>query len=129
MMLKMLVAAAVAGWWATGCAQVPPPNPMPTPQPLTLQTAVQAALADASGRTGLAVEALQVKSATAVTWSDGSLGCPQPDRVYTQALVPGYRVRVIAGGQELDYHASRRGPVSLCPSGRAVEPLTDDGRR
>jgi hypothetical protein len=102
---------------------------MPIPPPLTLQTAVQAALADASRRTGLAVEALQVKSATAVTWSDGSLGCPQPDRVYTQALVPGFRVRISAAGQEFDYHASRRGAVSLCPAGRAVEPSPDDGRR
>jgi hypothetical protein len=129
MMLKTLVAVAVAGWCATGCAQLPPPSPMPTPQPLTLQTAVQAALADASRRTGLAVDALQVLSAAAVTWSDGSLGCPTPDRAYTQALVPGYRVRIIAAGQEFDYHAGSRGSVSLCPAGRAVEPLPDDGRR
>ena len=110
---------------------MPATQPMPTPMPtsLTLDSAVQAALADASRRTGLAVEALQVKSATAVTWSDGSLGCPQPDRVYTQALVPGYRVRISAAGQELDYHASRRGPVSLCPAGRAVDPSPDDSRR
>ena len=145
MMMKMFVAAAVAGWLVTGCAQVapaspmpiflsstppltPPPTPPPMP-PLTLDAAVQAALADASRRTGLAVDALQVKSAAAVTWRDGSLGCPQPDRVYTQALVPGYRVRIGAAGQVLDYHAGRRGAVTLCPAERVVEPLPEDGRR
>ena len=141
MMMKMFVAAAVAGWLVTGCAQVapaspmpmllsstPPPTPPPMP-PLTLDAAVQAALADASRRTGLAVDALQVKSAAAVTWRDGSLGCPQPDRVYTQALVPGYRVRIGAAGQVLDYHAGRRGAITLCPAERAVEPLPEDGRR
>lgn len=134
-MLKTLLAAAFAGYLATGCAQVPPPSPapMPTPTPtrpsLSLEGAVQAALADASRRTGLAVETLQLLSASAVTWRDGSLGCPQPDRVYTQALVPGYRVRIRAAGQELDYHAGRRGAVSLCPADRAVEPLPDNARQ
>lgn len=96
---------------------------------LTLDTAVQAALADASRRTGLAADALQVLSAAAVTWRDGSLGCPQPDRVYTQALVPGFRVRIRAAGQQFDYHAGTRGAVVLCPAGRADEPLPGDARR
>jgi hypothetical protein len=102
---------------------------MPMPPSLTLETAVQAALADASRRTGLAFDALQVISATPVTWRDGALGCPQPGRVYTQALVPGYRVRVRGAGQEFDYHAGLRGAVALCPADRAVEPLPDDSRR
>ena len=140
MMLKMFAPAVLAGCLATGCAQIPPPRPMPTPtpepvpapvsSPLTLEAAVQAALADASRRTGMAVDALQLLSASAVTWRDGSLGCPHPGMIYTQALVPGYRVRIRAAGQELDYHAGRRGAVvSLCPADRAVEPLPDDARR
>jgi hypothetical protein len=131
MMMKLLVAVAVAGGWATGCAQAPPTHTMPEPMlpTLTLETAVQAALADAARRTGLPVESLQVQSAAAVTWGDGALGCPQPGMVYTQALVPGFRVRIQAGGQGLDYHAGRRGAVVLCPRARAVEPLPDDARR
>jgi hypothetical protein len=93
---------------------------MPMPQTLTLQTAVQAALADASRRTGLATDALLVTSAEAVTWSDGSLGCPQPGMMYTQALVPGYRVRLRGPSGEMDYHASTRGALVLCPPGRAT---------
>lgn len=127
MIAKMLATLAVTGGLATGCAQVPSTPSMPPS--LTLETAVQAALADASRRTGLAIDAFQVLSASSVTWRDGSLGCPQPGRVYTQALVPGYRVRVRGAGQEFDYHAGLRGAVSLCPADRMVEPLPDDSRR
>jgi len=91
-----------------------------------LQTAIDAALADAGRRTGLPRTALELVSAQAVTWSDGSLGCPQPGMLYTQALVPGYRIRIRAAAQELDYHAGTRGALVLCPAGRAIEPVPGD---
>ena len=94
----------------------------------TLEATVDAALADAAKRTGLKRTDLKVLSAEAVTWSDGSLGCPQPGMMYTQALVPGYRVQIRAGGQDLDYHASRMGLPALCPSGRAVPPSAGNER-
>ena len=81
---------------------------------------VQPILADARQRSGDA--SARVVATESVTWSDGSLGCPQPDRMYTQALVPGWRIRVAAGGQELDYHASVRGSWVLCPPGRSKAP-------
>lgn len=80
---------------------------------------IQAALADAARRTGIDAAALKVSSAERVTWLDGSLGCPEPDLLYTQALVPGYRIRIKAGGETLDYHAGTRGAPQLCPPGRA----------
>ena len=90
---------------------------------IKLEDAVQAARADAARRMGVAVEPLVLLSAESVTWSDGSLGCPRPDMMYTQALVPGYRVRLRGPGGEMDYHASARGALVLCPAGRAVDPL------
>lgn len=80
---------------------------------------IQAALADAARRTGIDVAALKVASAERVTWLDGSLGCPEPDMMYTQALVPGYRIRIEAGGETLDYHAGTRGALLLCPPAHA----------
>lgn len=80
---------------------------------------IQAALADAARRTGIDAAALEVTSAERVTWLDGSLGCPEPDLLYTQALVPGYRIRIEAGGETLDYHVGTRGVPLLCPPGRA----------
>jgi hypothetical protein len=89
----------------------------------SLQTAIDAAFADAGRRTGLPRTALELVSAQAVTWSDGSLGCPQPGMGYTQALVPGYRIRIRAPAQEFDYHGGTRGTLLLCPAGRAVDPV------
>jgi len=91
-----------------------------------LQSIVDAARLDASTRTGLSPEAIKVLSAERVTWSDGSLGCPSPGMLYTQALLPGFRVMLEAGGQVLDYHAGASGHLVLCPAGRAVEPPADD---
>ncbi|MGE5337867.1 MAG: hypothetical protein ACM3PU_08555 [Gemmatimonadota bacterium] len=86
---------------------------------------VRSALAHAARTSGLAPSALVVESAIRVIWPDGSLGCPEPGMVYTQALVPGYRIRIRAGDALLDYHASARGELTLCPPGRSTEPLPD----
>ena len=98
---------------------MPPVTPLAA---VTLDSIVAAARADAAQRTGLAPAALVLVEAQAVTWSDGSLGCPLPDRMYTQALVPGFRVRLRSPAELLDYHASARGALVLCPAGRSVEP-------
>ena len=87
-----------------------------------LESMVAAALADAAGRARPNSSAPSLVSAEAVTWSDGSLGCPVPGRMYTMALVPGYRIRIRSGGEDLDYHAGKRGKPMLCPAGRAKEP-------
>ena len=91
-----------------------------------LQSMVQAALAEASRETGCAVGTLEVISAETVVWPDGSLGCPQPGMMYTQALVRGYRIRIDAGGEVFDYHASARGRLLLCPPGMTTPPLPDE---
>jgi hypothetical protein len=93
---------------------------------ITLQSAIDDALTDAVKRTGLKRTELEVLSAEAVTWSDGSLGCPQPGMMYTQALVPGFRIRVRAGTETLDYHAGRRGAAMYCPAGRVVPRASGD---
>jgi len=89
----------------------------------TLQSVVETVLADASKQTGLDRESLEVLSAVSVTWPDGSLGCPKPGVMYTQALVPGYRVQIRAGERVLDYHASQRGYFVLCPAGISTAPV------
>ena len=91
----------------------------------SLQSAIDAALEAAAHQTGIAISMLKVVAAHAVTWSDGSIGCPQPGMMYTQALVPGYRIRILAGEQDLDYHSSLRGEPFLCPAERATDPLPD----
>jgi hypothetical protein len=98
----------------TGCASAP--------RSFDLAQQTQAALADATRRTGMATSELKTASAEAVTWLDGSLGCPESDLMYTQALVPGFRIRIEAGSKTLDYHTDSHGEMVLCPPERAVNP-------
>ena len=128
----LLLLASMCWGGALAGGPEPPPVPPPPPSPpapraipavATLESVTAAVLADAAKVTGLAASELKVESAEQVTWSDGSIGCPQPGMNYTMALVPGYRIRVRVGEQVLDYHASRRGYFVLCPTGRSAEPI------
>ncbi len=49
-----------------------------------------------------------------VTWPDGSIGCPAPEMVYTQALVPGTRIVFSVAGVAYHYHAREGGEPFLC---------------
>ena len=92
--------------------------------PATVRQLLPALLADAAQRSGAAVEQLRVVAVQAVTWPDGALGCPQPGRLYPQALVPGWRITVAAApALELNYHASQRGGWVWCPAERATPAL------
>ena len=99
-----------------------------TPADHGLAEVTRKALADASRRSGDSSAAIEVVSAAHVVWRDGSLGCPQPDRAYTQSVVDGYRVIVRTRSGLLDYHASLRGEPVLCPADRAQDPLPENGR-
>ena len=97
-------------------------------EPLSLDALVQAALLDAARVTGRPRADLRVLDAVAVEWPDGSAGCPEPGVLYTQAVVPGYRIRIQAGQAVLNYHATRhsQAPV-LCPAKRAQPALPPRG--
>lgn len=74
----------------------------------------RAVVADAARRFEVAESAVVLASAETVTWSDGSLGCPQPGYSYTQALVPGFRVSATTPEGRLIYHADGNGNVVTC---------------
>jgi hypothetical protein len=93
-----------------------------------LSGVLDVALDAASKETGLAKSELEVLIAEAVVWPDGSMGCPMPDIVYTQATVAGYRVRVRAGDVLLNYHANSKGLVFLCPSVSVTDPVSREIR-
>jgi len=90
--------------------------------PATLEALVQSALAQAEKLSGRPPSGISVIDAAAVDWPDGSGGCPQPGMGYTQAVVPGYRIRIRAGTQVLNYHATRFSVAAqFCPTDR-VQP-------
>lgn len=71
-------------------------------------------IADAAERGGVADSEVTVIRSESVVWNDGSLGCPKPGVAYTQALVDGYWIVVVAAGTEYDYRATSRGSFKLC---------------
>ena len=90
-----------------------------------LDQAVAAAKADAAVQAGVPATELQVTAAEALTWRNGGIGCPRKGVLYTDALVPGYRVWLRGAGRDWDYHASQAGALVLCTPARARDPLPD----
>ncbi len=72
------------------------------------------AVADLAERLGVAEHHVVVDRVEDVTWRDGSLGCAEQGRAYTQALVEGSRIVLTVGGRSYKYHSGgNRGPF-LC---------------
>lgn len=71
--------------------------------------------ADLEQHSGANPSAYTLLTAESVQWPDGSLGCPEPGQMYTQALVSGYRVVIGIADQKYDYRASEKGYFKLCP--------------
>ena len=99
------------------------------------RASVQAAMQDLADRTGVELADIAIVGYAEVTWPDGSLGCPQPGRMYSQALVPGEQLvlRVSRGSQAattgpgaphglVSYHAGRGGTFTWCPNPRPPLP-------
>ena len=76
-----------------------------------------ALLADLEERIGSPITDVTVVSAEATTWNDGSLGCPVPGQMYTQALVDGYQVVLEVNGERYDYRIGSGTDVRLCENG------------
>ncbi|MGO1509936.1 MAG: hypothetical protein ACTHXO_01515 [Actinomycetaceae bacterium] len=84
--------------------------------------AVDRAVTDLSEEQGVEPDAVEVVTFEEVTWSDGSIGCPQPDMAYTQALVEGTRLVLAIDGEELHYHGADDGYLSYCAD--PIEPAS-----
>lgn len=115
--LHAALLAAITGPWVAGCAT------SGTPAVSAPGTLLAAAIDDAARRSGVARSDIEVMSAEAVTWPDGSLGCPEPGMMYTQALIPGYRIVLRAGTDTFNYHARAPGPPVFCPADRILTPV------
>ncbi len=64
-------------------------------------------------------ETLSLVTKERVEWSDGALGCRQPGMMYTQAIVPGYKLTFSDGTRTYEIHTGRRGtPAIWCDHGR-----------
>lgn len=118
--------------------QPTPPTPLrlpalvpPTPLPITGEAnplVLDRIIADAMQRTGAGREAVVILRDEAVTWPDGSLGCPQPGMAYPQVLIDGLWVVLRIGDTEYDYRADDRGRFILCEKPDRMPPVIDPTR-
>jgi hypothetical protein len=130
----VLLAWLLAACGAPGGASESPRGPLPSEQPSSPPSASEPQVSgevpqqlldqierDLATKAAVEVAAIQVIEIKSVTWNDGSLGCPEPGKFYTQALVPGFQVILRVNGRDFDYRASERGDFRLCenpaPSG------------
>ena len=78
---------------------------------------VATAIADFAGQAQVDPAAVILRQFERVTWPDGSLGCPQPGMMYTQALIDGYWLELAAGDHRAEYHTDLDGRAVSCRSG------------
>ncbi len=88
--------------------EAPPPAFNPGDDPVAF------AVADLAHRLGVPDSTIALVERHEVVWRDGSLGCPQPGMVYSQALVDGSKIVLEAGGVSYDYHQGGGRPPFLC---------------
>lgn len=93
----------------------------PVPADVIAGTLVQAAIDDLVDRTGADRDAIEVVSVEEVDWPDGSIGCPQPGMVYTQAIVNGSKIVLRYDGTDYAYHQGGSRPVFYCPPSSTVD--------
>lgn len=84
------------------------------------------AIADLAQRLNIDPSLITLTSDEDVTWSDGSIGCPDPSLSYTQAMVEGYLIMLSDGATNYRYHGAHESDPFLC-EGAALEP-TPGGR-
>ena len=77
---------------------------------------IERATEDLIQATGAASDEITVVSTEEVEWSDTSLGCQEPNKMYAQVITPGYKIVLESGGNTYDYHtaADPEGPLVHC---------------
>lgn len=115
-MLLALVLLTGCGPAGEGGEQVEPSGPEESATPSSPEVSGPAAeaVADLARRLGLPRDEIEVVSVEEVTWSDGSVGCAEEGKAYTQALVPGHRIVLRAEARTHEYHAGGSRGVFPC---------------
>jgi hypothetical protein len=73
--------------------------------------AVRRTTADLAQRLKVNRRQVALQRVVVATWSDTSLGCPEPDRVYAQVLTTGYVVLLSCGQDTYEYRTDAEGRI------------------
>jgi len=88
---------------------------IPVPDSPRIQEQVGKAKDDLAQQLSIDAAEIGLVEYQAVTWRDGSLGCPRPGMAYTQALVEGYRIQLQVKSTQYDYHGAAGRDPFYCP--------------
>ena len=83
---------------------------------------IRAAIEELRQRVEDDTKQVQILRAEKVTWSDSSLGCPEPGMLYTQVLTPGVWLILSHGEEEFDYRIAGSEAL-LCIQSQRSEPV------
>ena len=86
---------------------------------------LELATADLAQRLGVEASAIAAARRETVQWRNGSAGCPKPGMMYTQMLIPGYRIELQVAGRSYWYHGRKGGEPFYCE--HPEPPVTDGG--
>jgi hypothetical protein len=104
-------------------------RPIPTPTNPYLKKMVTLAREDLADRLAVEVGQIELLAVEEKTWSDTSLGCPQPGMRYRQVPQDGLLIRLRAGGRVYEYHSGSNRDPFLCeqavgtPKGKRPTPI------
>jgi hypothetical protein len=123
-----MASPTAASTQASGTASTMPSSGADATPPDEVRTrpAVAAAIADTATREDVAPEEVVIAALSPVTWDDGSIGCPQKGKVYTQALVDGDLLLLRVGTGLFQYHSSEGGPFAYCANPSSAYSVTAD---
>ena len=79
-----------------------------------MEKLVRQAKEDLAGRLSVEVQQIMVTCIMELMWPDSSLGCPEPDMMYSQVLQEGCLIRLRVGDKTYDYHSSAKGSPFHC---------------
>lgn len=81
-----------------------------------LARTAQMSVDDLASRLSVDADTISVVEERAVTWPDGSLGCPQLEGPHPEGEVDGYQVILEHESRIYIYHSAAGGDPFLCPS-------------
>ena len=82
-----------------------------------LQPYITMAVDDLSRRLSIEPASVEVRSASLVSWSDGSFGCPRPGMRYAQVPSDGSVIELAVDGTIYRYHSGGSRTPFLCEPG------------
>lgn len=75
---------------------------------------IEQAREDLAGRLGVDVETVDLVSFERGVWPDGSIGCPEEGKLYTQAVVIGTRIVISHDDESFAYHQAGDEEPFIC---------------